>query len=980
MRLYELFYKSLFSLFLCFLVSPAGAQTLNFKELTVDKGLVSSIVYYSYQDSKGFMWFATEAGVSRYDGSRFESFSIEDGLSDNEILWIQEDSQHRIWFLTLNGQLCYYYKNKFYNPSNNSLLKKASPKASLIYFFEDSKKQIWLCTTQQEIVLIGHDFVQFYKLPSKYFIANSFVTEDKNGTIWILNQKNAFKVVGKKLIQTKMDHYPISSKSFMKNPATRQTFFLAEQGLVKFVNGKARLVRKIPSNIIKQGLGHFLLDDDNSLWLTTQGNGITHLGRNNEINQYLHGLYVSHVLKDREGNIWFSTYRNGVYQLSEYTKSIVQYAGNSGLNDDAVHSITRDQAGHYWLGLRNGGVNILDHLGYTTFKNLRITNNPYNPMKIVTADSNNRSVWFATNNSLGEIKQNLTSARYLREKSGEIFAIKSFSLSGDGQLAFALASGVYLLPDKNAPLIFSPSVSIPGKQQFFPLRAFTTFFDSRNNLWFSNIKGLFKYENNALIDYSALSPLLTKRITDIKELPDGSMALSTYGYGIIILKEKKILHHLTTRIGLTSNIVTRLRVHGDFLWAVSNRGVNKILINGQSFHIDTFQTEDGLISDEVNDIFVKGQNIYAVTNKGLTILKDNKRRADTLPPPLYLTSLRIGERLVTDTSSISLKHNENNISVNFTAINYNDAKKITYRYQLKPGDPYVLTNNTSIDFASLEPEEYHLRIEARSDNSRWSDPILFKMVVYPPFWKSLAFIILVSLLAAALIMQGLRSYFKAQRMQEEEELLVQNKIIALEQQALQAMMNPHFVFNVMNSIQHFINTRNELAANKVLTGFARLIRTNMEVCTKSFITLEEEIEYLKLYLSLESLRFGERMSYQIETDEGIDTEEVFLPSMLLQPFVENAIWHGIMPKEEGGRIEIHISRSGADGIMIDILDDGIGVLNGQKNKDKGHVSRGMQLTNDRIKLLNKPLKKPIVLSVEQRGESGTRVNFVIPLV
>ncbi|MGY0041416.1 sensor histidine kinase [Pedobacter sp. NJ-S-72] len=135
---------------------------------------------------------------------------------------------------------------------------------------------------------------------------------------------------------------------------------------------------------------------------------------------------------------------------------------------------------------------------------------------------------------------------------------------------------------------------------------------------------------------------------------------------------------------------------------------------------------------------------------------------------------------------------------------------------------------------------------------------------------------------------------------------MKNKILMLEQQALQAMMNPHFVFNVMNSIQHYINTKDTSSANKILTGFARLIRKNLDICTKSFISIEEEIEYLSLYLTLEKKRFGEKFNYTIHVSEEIDQDETMIPSMILQPYIENAIWHGLMPKEDGGKISIVI--------------------------------------------------------------------------
>jgi sensor histidine kinase YesM len=192
-------------------------------------------------------------------------------------------------------------------------------------------------------------------------------------------------------------------------------------------------------------------------------------------------------------------------------------------------------------------------------------------------------------------------------------------------------------------------------------------------------------------------------------------------------------------------------------------------------------------------------------------------------------------------------------------------------------------------------------------------------------------------------------------------------------------MNPHFVFNVMNSIQHYINTKDTSSANKVLTGFAKLIRKNLEICTKSFISLEEELEYLELYLSLEKKRFGDKLSYRIQVDPLIDKDETFIPSMLLQPYIENAIWHGIMPMDDGGELKIIIEREEELGLTISIIDNGVGINNSLNNKRTEHVSKGMSLTQERVNLLNKIEANPIQILVHQNGISGTSVVITIPL-
>lgn len=192
-------------------------------------------------------------------------------------------------------------------------------------------------------------------------------------------------------------------------------------------------------------------------------------------------------------------------------------------------------------------------------------------------------------------------------------------------------------------------------------------------------------------------------------------------------------------------------------------------------------------------------------------------------------------------------------------------------------------------------------------------------------------------------------------------------------------MNPHFVFNVMNSIQHHININNTTSANKILTGFAKLIRKNLDIVTKSYISLEEEMAYLKLYLNLEKYRFGDKLQFDLAIDPTLDVEEIFIPSMLLQPFVENAIWHGIMPKEQGGHIHISLSKNNDDYLAITITDDGIGIENTKKQRNTAHESKGMALTADRIALLNKIEDRPIYFNVHQNGTYGTTVEIRLPI-
>jgi len=205
----------------------------------------------------------------------------------------------------------------------------------------------------------------------------------------------------------------------------------------------------------------------------------------------------------------------------------------------------------------------------------------------------------------------------------------------------------------------------------------------------------------------------------------------------------------------------------------------------------------------------------------------------------------------------------------------------------------------------------------------------------------------------------------------------------MENQAKQAMMNPHFVFNALNSIQHYMLDNDKQSANKYLTKFSRLIRMNLDLSTKTDITLEEEFEKLKLYLEIEQLRFGEKLTYDFNINAELETDEVYMPSMILQPFVENAIWHGIMPADKIGKITVSAnSINNEKQLQITILDNGIGITNSKNmSKPQTHNSIGIQLTVDRIKLFSSQHNSEGIVTIEDDLKTGgTCVTIILPLI
>jgi tetratricopeptide (TPR) repeat protein len=208
-----------------------------------------------------------------------------------------------------------------------------------------------------------------------------------------------------------------------------------------------------------------------------------------------------------------------------------------------------------------------------------------------------------------------------------------------------------------------------------------------------------------------------------------------------------------------------------------------------------------------------------------------------------------------------------------------------------------------------------------------------------------------------------------------------NKKIAL--QSLRREMNPHFIFNSLNSVNHFIATNNELEANQYLTKFSKLMRGVMENSTEDFIPFQQELDLLQNYLALEKTRFADKFDYEINVDESLNMQNLQIPGMLIQPFLENAIWHGLRYRTEKGFLKLHFEKSESY-LKILIEDNGIGIEESKKQKtqhQKTREGRGMKNTLERIKLLNDLYKKNITCSVQDKeNNTGVLVTLQINLI
>jgi ligand-binding sensor domain-containing protein len=983
LRLKNAMLNSLFLLFAMVVlgIAPVLAQTTYLPHYNSKNGLASNNCYFILQDKKGFIWIATDAGLSRFDGTNFQNFTIEDGLPDTQILQIKEDKSGKLWFLALNGQLSYLLDGKFYNRNNNKLLKELNFNTVIVSILEDRKGRIWLGTNSNLIVLWdGKSIRKFVSKDVKEKFINAVIHEDEQGNIFAYNDSSTRKFDEKDFVKTSSQVNPLSYMTAFNAP-NKSLFYLDHEGLKIYQKGQVKKLISIPDNLLKNMSGYFYYDSkDKEVWLANN-NGAFQLNQEGKTVQYLQDVSVNQSIKDNSGNMWFAT-NQGIYMLPNVNARLSIIDMESGLSSNTIKSITKDAKNRLWLGTDNAVIDILAIKNYQVEKIQLSDLKKYKAIKQINYDSAHQSIYFSSDYGMGvfnNIYKSTAEISYLKETNNSMFVIKHFSLNNsNSQLAIALSSGVVFLGDRIHQFEFN-SLKYREKEDFFKDRSYHVFYDKKGTLWFSNINGLSQFSNGKLIKHYEKNDLLTKRINDIQELPDGTLILATDGYGLIFYKEGEITKQITEKEGLVNDICTKIFIKNREIWVLTNKGVNKISDYEGNLSVTNFDYGKELLTDDVNNLFIDDSTAYFATNKGLILFKYNRKNTTRSLPKVYITSvIRDKERLPINKSNFAFETGNNTILFTFSAVDFTTSD-ITYRYRLNDHSNWVETRTRRLDFSALQPGDYVFEVSAKSQNSSWGEPAKISFTIKKHFWQSLWFLIIILLLVGYVFYKIAVYITRRQKDKEQQQLLLKNRILMLEQQALQAMMNPHFVFNVMNSIQHYINTQNTASANKVLTGFARLIRKNLEICMKSYITLEEELDYLSLYLKLEKNRFGDKLQYLINVDPEIDREETLIPSMLLQPYVENAIWHGIMPKEEGGEIQINIGLKNQNQLNIEIIDNGVGIENSLKAKKDDHVSKGMQLTRERLNLLGQIEAKPIQLDVHQNHTNGTTVFISIPL-
>ncbi len=968
------------------------AQNPAMKHYDISDGLAGNMVYSICNDKKGFIWFATEAGVSLFDGNKFRNFSIP-LISANEVLSIKEDSKGRIWLLGFNGTLSYYYNGAFFTAANDTVLKKAVSTTSFRRVFEDNQNRLWFVADNEYVVIEGKNVrridnnfkkelkVEGIVMNSKVYKGIYLLTHGYNN-----NFDNLHLIFDNKdsIYQSRFAREINSGYFYLADSAI---LYCTDKGIVWQKDTVQKLVLPKNKEFDHVNINSIFVSSDNRLWIGTIEKGVFCYDYNNlskPPERYLVKESICDIEQDMEGNIWIST-SAGVNMFAKEFRNIKNYDAIAGLPEKEIFSVTKEKNNIY-IGMLRGQAAVINN-GVIKLLNLPLSNVANN--RIIKIIIKGKNLWMGSDECLLHLKfpgktfSKLQGKSTSSDKLTQMSGIKDLCLNND-ILSACSSHGIYNIKGTDLIEQSSPLEYISKDSR----RTYSVYVDNKGTLWYGAQGGLFSYDGITTKCHSFDSITSGVRISSIAGIGDSILVIGTYGYGLFICSHDKMLEHLSMRNGLPGNICRKIFVYKDEIYVATNEGFSLFEYkNGRSLFIKKYTVNDGILNNSINDIFADSSEICLATYQGLSVI-DRKSFFDfpvSPPPPLYITRILNNYNGLNPDSNYTFSFTQNNFRFEYVAISYLHPEGIVYQFKLNDEEPWAETKNTTLNFFHLQPGKYHFQLRAKILNGLWTRPRSLYFLIKQPYWKTYWFIALCIVLFSLFILIISNYIFRVVNRNRLEKIEMKEQMMEMEQMAMQALMNPHFIFNVMNSIQHYINVNDKYHANIYLENFAQLIRMNLEIASKKYISVEEGVAFLEMYLSLESLRFGNKLSYKINVDPAIDFEEPLIPIMLIQPFVENAIWHGILPKKEGGHIQVNITKQRDGMLKVQIIDNGIGMQITKEttsNNKKAHISFGMEIAKKRIELIGKKTGHNLSIHIADAfpGEEykGTKIEFFLP--
>jgi ligand-binding sensor domain-containing protein len=998
-------------LFFSYCLLPAAycfSQSYNFKNYSAEQGLPFVNVYTIFQDSKGNLWTGGYGGLSKFDGKSFTNYSPKNGLANHWVTSITEDNDGNIWIGTISGL------SKFDGNSFSTFTKKHGLAGDYVNSLtKDKNGNIWIATTEG---ITLYDGKSFSTLTTKNGLsANdvSLIYADKSGNIWLNANNELSKIVflNKSHQDKSFDNYYFvngvydSSVTSITEDGEGNMWLATNSGVVKFdgVNAQTFTTKDgLNDNAIQAVVKD---EHSNNIWVgTSKGlNKISEDGRvtSLHVSEVQNGNKVGKLFVDEEGNLWLGT-QNGLYRFRD--PSFSTFSEKDGLKNPFIFPIFRDGKKNLWVGTYEEG---FYRYNGREFKNFSEKDGLIGTKMNAGAEDRDGNIWMGTNKGVS-VYDGVRFKNFHGKKDG-LFSDQVTAIIQDRK-------GRVWLGGNNGGTIWNGNkfrtFELESEGQNFDV--WYEFEDSKGNIWFGTyLGGLFRYDGKNYENYSDKLKLKSKTYLAISEDKDGILYFGSFD-GVYVydpsrkgLPAGKEISLISEKNGLSSDLIYVMAFDSacENLYIGTNQGVNKLNVKeykaSGKIEFRQFGQEEGLSSSETNSNGIWRDDdgtFWFGTVNGLIHYDPKAAHANHVESKTSIKNIRIFYNDTVLVPDSKLPYYLNNISFEYIGICLTNPEKVRYKYKLEGYDRIWSpeTKETFARYSNLAPGDYTFKVMSCNNEGLWNKaPASFSFVILPPVWRTWWFRVSMGMAILVLIIIFSRVRTEAIRKKEAEKLNREIQLANNELKALRAQMDPHFIFNSLSSIQSFIMTKDEDSALRYLNKFAKLMRMILSNSEKSEVTIQEEVDSLKLYLELEALRWDNKFDYSITIDPKIEADFHKIPSMLIQPYVENAIIHGVVPKDGSnqpdiinkGKIEVLISQS-EKYIICTIQDNGIGRKKAQEKRlrssQPSHESMGMKITSERLEVLNRMHHSDLSVKItdmedERRNALGTKVEIFIPI-
>jgi ligand-binding sensor domain-containing protein len=982
-------------------------QHFQYTFYTEKNGLSNKAVSGLLTDDQGFLWVATAVGLNRFDGNDFEKFyndpADSGSIADNNIQKLLLDAKDRLWIGTNAGLSLYHPRtNDFsnYEPDNIVLPQRGISFGALC---DDRSGNIWV-GTKNELLVFHPD--------SHHFTSSGWSTY---AAAVAPANSNHFRVVVLDVIKRNRD----------------ELWILSTYGLFS-VNTQNMQFKYYPYPGIKDYNGCHLTfaDPHGTVWISTYANGLLSFNPSSgKFDNYAippavaPGNQSSDIIPYSPDSLLYCSL-NAVALLDITRKISVPWLSNDqdepGLSTDVKCNTIMRCCGLLWLATNKGLVRIkpfnppLQFVPLTNKANIeRVFKVPSNG-KILFSTFEKAPTTYVTGKGSSPVPIQLTTGgilhsdhqyfaagkddqyylngsddfyRYYPESNtarpvpmppkpnpGDPFEVRNMVVDRNGKVWIrTVKQGVLLYDPATDKIAAEPAIPIRKNSEFIAL-----YYDSlTHTIWAAEeYNGVYVYDiaQKKLLHFTLNKPPSQKSACIISITGDGNgkVWMIDLQEGLVEFDHtKNLFTRYTANDGLGSNNCSRLvRDSRGLVWIVTDAGVTRY--DPVSHQFTNLGANEGfpVALDTYLSADKKG-NVYFPFNNGYYCWNTDGISVPAKDGRLYTRDVQLFDKHLSPDTNYRFSAGQNNIRFLFGFLAFTDRERLKLEYKLN-GNTWLSSDiHSYISFANLAPGKYDLYVRIKNEQI---PHLHIAFTVGRPFWEAEWFLGALLALVIAVIIFINRNRLKRER----KESTLRQKIMESEMSALRSQMNPHFIFNTLNSINSYIIENKKDEASDYLADFSKLMRLILDHSQKRTITLTEECYGLKLYLELESRRLDSSFDYRIDVEADVDPTSIMMPPLVIQPFVENAIWHGLRSRKTGGNIHIRILHHNG-GLLIVVEDDGVGrSAAGKLQKPSKETSFGTTATVQRI-LLNDPSSSVIIEDLyDPHGiAEGTRVNIYV---